>query len=124
MNEINLWILFINCRYRGCEPFSLSCPSCSETFECPAIFSSICKSVKEKLTRPQEEESISNFWQRLRCPKCPGEGEVGKLSPAMIANQVFIKWFHLGKYCTSAFDIYKLTVLSLNTIFIDNLLRM
>ncbi|XP_062101961.1 DNA polymerase alpha catalytic subunit [Humulus lupulus] len=75
-------------RYRGCEPLSMSCPSCSGSFECPAIFNSICKSVKENLTRPQEEESTSNFWQRLCCPKCPGEGDAGKLSPAMIANQV------------------------------------
>ncbi|PON43001.1 DNA polymerase alpha catalytic subunit [Parasponia andersonii] len=75
-------------RYRECEPLSLSCRCCSGTFECPAIFNSICKSFKEKLTKPQEVESISNFWQRLCCPKCPGEGDVGKLSPAMIANQV------------------------------------
>ncbi|KAE7999625.1 hypothetical protein FH972_004033 [Carpinus fangiana] len=75
-------------RYRGCEPLILSCPSCSGTFDCPVIFSSICMSISEKPTKPEAEESTCNFWQRLRCPKCPEEGTLGKISPAMIANQV------------------------------------
>lgn len=80
--------LWQNCRYHGCEPLVLSCPSCSGSFDCPAIFSSICKSIKEKPTRPQADETSFNFWHGLQCPKCPEDGDVGKLSPAMIANQV------------------------------------
>lgn len=80
----------IYCRYQGCDPLILSCPSCFGTFDCPAIFTYICKSVKEKLKQPQEEQSVCNFWNRLRCPKCPEEGDAGKLSPAMMANQVLI----------------------------------
>ncbi|GMN30176.1 hypothetical protein TIFTF001_002720 [Ficus carica] len=89
-------------RYRGCEPLIFSCPSCSGTFDCPAIFTSICKSVKEKQTRPQEEEPVCNFWNRLHCPKCPEEGDAGRLSPAMIANQVkrqaevFVSMYYKG----------------------------
>ncbi|KAJ6288671.1 hypothetical protein OIU76_024620 [Salix suchowensis] len=75
-------------RYQSCEPLILSCPSCSGTFHCPAVFSSICTSILEKSKNPQIEESISNFWHRLRCPKCPEEGELGRISPAMMANQV------------------------------------
>ncbi|KAF2295279.1 hypothetical protein GH714_032416 [Hevea brasiliensis] len=55
-------------RYRSCEPLILSCPSCSSTFECPAIISSICMSISEKAIRQQVEESTFNFWHRLRCP--------------------------------------------------------
>lgn len=36
------------------------------------------------------DESIHNFWNGLQCPKCPGDGDVGKLSPALIANQVHL----------------------------------
>ncbi|KAG8641227.1 hypothetical protein MANES_13G122900v8 [Manihot esculenta] len=75
-------------RYGSCEPFILSCPSCSSTFECPSVISSICKSTSENAIRQQEEESIFNFWHRLRCPKCPEEGDMGRIYPAMIANQV------------------------------------
>ncbi|CAK7337695.1 unnamed protein product [Dovyalis caffra] len=75
-------------RYRSCEPLILSCPSCSGTFDCPAVFSSVCTSILEKSKTPQIEESTSNFWRRLRCPKCPEEGDLGRISPAMMANQV------------------------------------
>ncbi|WCJ31178.1 DNA polymerase alpha catalytic subunit [Euphorbia peplus] len=75
-------------RYRSCEPLNLSCPSCSGTFECPAIFGSICASTSENSTKPQPEQSMSNFWQTLRCPRCPEEDDTGILSPGMIANQV------------------------------------
>ncbi|GAV71281.1 DNA_pol_B domain-containing protein [Cephalotus follicularis] len=73
-------------RYRNCEPLILLCPSCYGTFDWPAVFNSICSSINEKATNPQVEESTSNIWSRLRCPKCPGEGDLGRLSPAMIAN--------------------------------------
>ncbi|XP_065875108.1 DNA polymerase alpha catalytic subunit [Euphorbia lathyris] len=75
-------------RYRSCEPLNLSCPSCSGTFECPAIFGSICASTSEKSIEPQTEESRSNFWRTLHCPRCPEEGDMGILSPGNIANQV------------------------------------
>ncbi|KAJ7952842.1 DNA polymerase [Quillaja saponaria] len=71
-------------RYRGCEPLIFSCPSCSGAFDCPAVFSSLRTLIIEK----HVEESVINFWQKLRCPKCPQEGDVGRMSPAMIANQV------------------------------------
>ncbi|KAB1214754.1 DNA polymerase alpha catalytic subunit [Morella rubra] len=75
-------------RYRGCEPLILSCPSCSGSFDCPTVFSSIFKSINENPTKLQAEESSCNFWQRLHCPRCPEEGTFGKISPAMIGNQV------------------------------------
>ncbi|KAM6564315.1 hypothetical protein CsatB_024313 [Cannabis sativa] len=105
-------------RYGGCEPLNLSCPSCPGTFECPTIFTSVCKSVKENLTKP-EEESTSNFWQRLHCPKCPAEADAGKLSPAMIANQVkrqaerFISLYYKG-LMTCDDETCKYTTRSLN----------
>ncbi|KAJ9170679.1 hypothetical protein P3X46_018771 [Hevea brasiliensis] len=89
-------------RYRSCEPLILSCPSCSSTFECPAIISSICMSISEKAIRQQVEESTFNFWHRLRCPKCPEEGDMGRISAAMISNQVkrqaegFVSMYYKG----------------------------
>ncbi|TXG59415.1 hypothetical protein EZV62_013988 [Acer yangbiense] len=86
-------------RYRGCEPLMLSCPSCSTTFDCAAVFSSVCMSTAEKPTRP---ETDCNFWHRLRCPKCPEEGDMGRISPGMIANQVkrqvegFVSMYYKG----------------------------
>ncbi|KAK1275209.1 DNA polymerase alpha catalytic subunit [Acorus gramineus] len=55
-------------RYRGCEPLWLSCPSCSDT--------------------SVEEVSRNDFWRRMRCPRCPEEGDVGRILPVMLANQV------------------------------------
>ncbi|KAK4416185.1 DNA polymerase alpha catalytic subunit [Sesamum alatum] len=74
-------------RYRGCEPLTLSCPSCSGTFECSPILSSVCAFIN---TKPADMQagSTNNFWQNLRCPKCPEEGDGGRISPAIIANQV------------------------------------
>ncbi|KAH9711929.1 DNA polymerase alpha catalytic subunit [Citrus sinensis] len=86
-------------RYRGCEPLILSCPSCSSTFDCPAVCSSICMSVSEKPSKPETEY---NFWRTLRCPKCPEEVEAGRISPGMIANQVkrqadgFVSMYYKG----------------------------
>ncbi|TYG46032.1 hypothetical protein ES288_D11G224000v1 [Gossypium darwinii] len=88
-------------RYRGCEPLTLSCPSCSATFTCPAVFSSI-HTIGEKPKKMQQEESTSNFWRTLRCPQCPEEGDMGRMSPGMIANQVkrqvdgFISMYYRG----------------------------
>ncbi|CAN1764594.1 DNA polymerase alpha catalytic subunit, partial [Linum perenne] len=81
-------ILSSNVRYQSCEPLTLSCPSCSNTFDCPAIFPSIYKCSDGTATEAQPEESTSNFWRTMRCPKCPEDGNLGRISPAMIANQV------------------------------------
>ncbi|KAK7252825.1 hypothetical protein RIF29_37045 [Crotalaria pallida] len=75
-------------RYQGCEPLVLSCPSCSGTIDCPPVFKSICLLGSEKPTSLGSEDSNYNFWRKLRCPKCPEEDGVGRISPAMIANQV------------------------------------
>ncbi|KAK2967591.1 hypothetical protein RJ640_030462 [Escallonia rubra] len=75
-------------RYRGCEPLVLSCPSCSGTFECPIVFGSVCSSVSKKPMDLQDGGYTGNFWGKFRCPKCPEEGEMGRISPALIANQV------------------------------------
>ncbi|KAL0377699.1 UNVERIFIED_CONTAM: DNA polymerase alpha catalytic subunit [Sesamum radiatum] len=74
-------------RYRGCEPLTLSCPSCSGTFECSPILSSVCAFIN---TKPADMQagSTTYFWQNMRCPKCPEEGDGGRISPAIIANQV------------------------------------
>ncbi|KAE8695335.1 DNA polymerase alpha catalytic subunit [Hibiscus syriacus] len=88
-------------RYQGCEPLTLPCPSCSGTFNCPSVFSSI-RAVVEKPAKMQQEESTSNFWRMLCCPKCPEEGDMDRMSPEMIANQVkrqvegFISMYYKG----------------------------
>ncbi|XP_057449530.1 DNA polymerase alpha catalytic subunit-like [Lotus japonicus] len=69
-------------RYRGCEPLVLSCPSCSGTIDCPHVLKS-----SEKPSSSGTEESDYNFWRKLCCPKCQENGG-GRISPAMIANQV------------------------------------
>ncbi|XP_020208890.1 DNA polymerase alpha catalytic subunit [Cajanus cajan] len=72
-------------RYRGCEPLILTCPSCFGTFGCPPVFKSICCLLGSDMTTSVAlEESIYNFWRKLCCPKCSD----GKISPAMIVNQV------------------------------------
>ncbi|KAG6424697.1 hypothetical protein SASPL_115117 [Salvia splendens] len=72
-------------RYRGCEPLVLSCPSCSGTFGCSPILTSVCTYIN---TKPEDVQAGSdNFWHKLCCPKCP-EGDAGKITPANIANQV------------------------------------
>ncbi|XP_074303278.1 DNA polymerase alpha catalytic subunit-like isoform X1 [Silene latifolia] len=102
-------------RYHGCQPLTLSCPSCSSTFDCPSIFSSLRKLTIEK----PNEESDSNIWQRLRCPKCPEEGDVGRISPMMIANQIkrqadgFISLYYRG-LMTCDDETCKYTTRSLN----------
>ncbi|KAL6580135.1 hypothetical protein OROMI_008159 [Orobanche minor] len=73
-------------RYRGCEPLILSCPCCSSTFECSPILHSVCTLIN---TRQEDIQagSSNDFWLKLRCPKCPDEGDKGVISPAIIANQ-------------------------------------
>ncbi|KAL9241573.1 hypothetical protein vseg_015671 [Gypsophila vaccaria] len=107
-------------RYQGCEPLMLSCPSCSSTYDCPSIFSSLCKTIKAKPNEVvQPEEPTSDFWQRMRCPKCPEEGDVGRISPVMIANQVkrqadgFISLYYRG-LMTCDDETCKYTTRSLN----------
>jgi len=43
----------------------------------------------EKPTSSGVEESDYNFWRKLCCPKCFENG-VGRISAAMIANQVLL----------------------------------
>lgn len=74
-------------RYRGCESLVLSCPSCSSVFDCPPVFKSICMLGNEKPTSSGTDESDYNFWRKLCCPKCFENG-AGRISAAMIANQV------------------------------------
>ncbi|KAL3525683.1 hypothetical protein ACH5RR_014055 [Cinchona calisaya] len=86
-------------RYRGCEPLVLSCPSCSTSFDCPPLFSSICSSISQK---PADSQAPGNFWLKLHCPTCSEEGDQGRISPALIANQVkkqaegFISTYYQG----------------------------
>ncbi|KAJ8764232.1 hypothetical protein K2173_005972 [Erythroxylum novogranatense] len=89
-------------RYRSCEPLVLTCPSCSSTFECPAVFNSISSLLDGKSIDASGDQSKFNFWHRMRCPKCPEEADLGRMSPAMIANQVkgqaerFISTYYKG----------------------------
>ncbi|KAI7738239.1 hypothetical protein M8C21_009770, partial [Ambrosia artemisiifolia] len=84
-------------RYRGCEALSLSCPGCSDTFDCPSVFSYIRTLTLEKPSDLQDQSSNSSFWQKLCCPKCQVE-----VSPVSIANQVkrradlFISTYYKG----------------------------
>ncbi|KAJ0239082.1 DNA polymerase alpha catalytic subunit [Hirschfeldia incana] len=86
-------------RYKSCEPLALACPSCSAAFNCPSIISSVCTSISKK---SETEESDSTFWLKLQCPKCEPEGSTGRISPAMIANQVkrqidgFVSMYYKG----------------------------
>lgn len=73
------------CRYRGCEPLVLSCPSCLCSFNCPPLISSICSIINHK---PTDLDLGGNFWLKLSCPKCPEDGDKGRISPALLANQV------------------------------------
>lgn len=53
------------------------------------------------------KESSYNFWRKLRCPKCPEEDGVGRIFPAMIANQVLtsLKFqFYHYIFCFPAFQ--------------------
>ncbi|CAN4082922.1 unnamed protein product [Withania somnifera] len=74
-------------RFRDCEPLTLTCPSCSGSFECPPIFSFICSSISQKPADLQVGGSASKVWERFSCPKCPEESGVN-ISSALIANQV------------------------------------
>ncbi|CAA7056881.1 unnamed protein product [Microthlaspi erraticum] len=86
-------------RYKNCEPLALTCPTCSASFNCPSITSSVCASISKK---PETEESDSTFWLKLHCLKCQPEGTTGRISPAMIANQVksqidgFVSMYYKG----------------------------
>ncbi|CAF2163499.1 unnamed protein product [Brassica napus] len=86
-------------RYKSCEPLALACPSCSAAFNCPSITSSVYASISKK---SETEESDSTFWLKLQCPKCEAEGSTGRISPAMIANQVkrqidgFVSMYYKG----------------------------
>ncbi|KAI3799023.1 hypothetical protein L1987_34311 [Smallanthus sonchifolius] len=84
-------------RYRGCEALSLSCPGCSDTFDCQSIISYIRTLTVEKPSDLQDQSSNSSFWQKICCPKCQVE-----VPPVSIANQVkrradlFISTYYKG----------------------------
>ncbi|KAK4367762.1 hypothetical protein RND71_011554 [Anisodus tanguticus] len=88
-------------RYRGCEPLTLTCPSCSGSFECAPIFSSICSLISQKPADLQVGGAASKVGERFSCPKCPEESG-GNISSALIANQVkrqvegFISTYYKG----------------------------
>ncbi|OWM66271.1 hypothetical protein CDL15_Pgr013488 [Punica granatum] len=88
--------------FQDCKPLTLSCPSCSSTFDCPAICGSICKSISEKSNVAEGEEPSYGIWSKLHCLKCPSEGDLGRFTPGMIANQVkrqvdgFISTYYKG----------------------------
>ncbi|KAK1323373.1 DNA polymerase alpha catalytic subunit [Acorus calamus] len=92
-------------RYRGCEPLWLSCPSCSGTFECPTISSFISDLSNARSTDSSVEENA--------LPKCPEEGDVGRILPVMLANQVkrqsdsFILMYYKGLMKYTEVDLYK-----------------
>ncbi|KAL6524277.1 hypothetical protein OROGR_016711 [Orobanche gracilis] len=123
VNELGRSLLFgldaADERYRGCEPLFILCPNCSGTFNCPTMISSISSSINEKSTDMQDVVSTSNFWCKLRCPKCPEENESARLSPALIANQVkrqaegFISRYYNGMM-TCEDETCKYTTRSLN----------
>ncbi|GMH25198.1 hypothetical protein Nepgr_027041 [Nepenthes gracilis] len=106
-------------RYQGCQPLILNCPGCSNTFECPSLSSSLFKLSSGYPAEVQAEDSTSKFWQKFCCPTCPGEGDVGKISPMMIANQVkrqaegFILLYYKG-LMTCDDETCKYTTRSLN----------
>ncbi|CAI9110186.1 OLC1v1010165C1 [Oldenlandia corymbosa var. corymbosa] len=103
-------------RYRGCEPLVLSCPSCSSSFDCPSIFSSVCSYSSQK---PAGSQSPNNFWLKLHCPTCPEDVEKGSISPAIVANQVkkqaeaFISTYYQGSMICDD-ETCKYTTRSLN----------
>ncbi|GAA0168120.1 DNA metabolism protein [Lithospermum erythrorhizon] len=70
-------------RYRCCNPLVLSCPSCSAMLECPPIYPSVVQILADT-----EGRMARNIWLKLRCSRCPEEGDVGKFSTASIRNQV------------------------------------
>lgn len=100
-NFSTVWTYFSSdnakCRFRGCEPLTLTCPSCSCSFECAPIFSSICSSIRQNPADLQVGESASKVWERFSCPKCPEESE-GNISSALIANQVCVLTFNWTLY--------------------------
>ncbi|XP_058109892.1 DNA polymerase alpha catalytic subunit [Magnolia sinica] len=113
-------------RYQGCEPLWLSCPSCSSTFECSAVSSLVLNSSNENPTDSQaEKEPSSSFWCRMRCPRCPDEGDGNRISPVMIANQVkrqaekFISTYYLALMICDD-EMCKYTTRSLNLRVIDD----
>ncbi|KAK8938032.1 DNA polymerase alpha catalytic subunit [Platanthera guangdongensis] len=90
-------------RFNGCEPLWLSCPSCSSSFECPPVSTLFSSRNNENISGLQAEyASDVNFWNRMRCPRCPDDVDSCKITPAIIANQVkrqaehFISLYYKG----------------------------
>ncbi|OAY65117.1 DNA polymerase alpha catalytic subunit [Ananas comosus] len=106
-------------RYKGCEPLRLSCPSCSSTFNCPPVSSLLSASSNKSQSDSQTEEPSHNFWQRMRCPRCPDDIDGSRVSPVMLANQIkrqadnFISLYYKG-LMTCDDELCKYTTRSLN----------
>nr|CAB3446558.1 unnamed protein product [Digitaria exilis] len=90
-------------RYRGCEPLRLSCPSCSGTFDCPPVSSLIASASATSVSDSDEgKDATTNFWRRMRCPRCPDNIDDSRISPPVLANQMkrqadnFINLYYKG----------------------------
>ncbi|KAF8717128.1 hypothetical protein HU200_026243 [Digitaria exilis] len=90
-------------RYRGCEPLRLSCPSCSGTFDCPPVSSLIASASATSVSDSDEgKDATTNFWRRMRCPRCPDNIDDSRISPPVLANQMkrqadnFINQYYKG----------------------------
>ncbi|KAJ1286388.1 hypothetical protein BS78_03G349500 [Paspalum vaginatum] len=75
-------------RYRGCEPLRLSCPSCSGTFDCPPVSSLVTSASATSVPDSDEgKDATTNFWRRMRCPRCPDNIDESIISPPGLSNQ-------------------------------------
>ncbi|KAK9163384.1 hypothetical protein Syun_004286 [Stephania yunnanensis] len=54
-------------RYRGCEPLRMSCPTCTSSFECPSISSSI---LRGSIHRSESIQATFIFLFRFGCYRC------------------------------------------------------
>ncbi|KAF8689614.1 hypothetical protein HU200_041727 [Digitaria exilis] len=95
-------------RYRGCEPLLLSCPSCSGTFDCPPVSSLIASASATSVSDSDEgKDATTNFWRRVRCPRCPDNIDDSRISPPVLANQMkrqadnFINLYYKGDQLVS-----------------------
>ncbi|GLJ35374.1 hypothetical protein SUGI_0711430 [Cryptomeria japonica] len=99
-------------RYHDCEPFTIVCPHCSTSFECPSVTSMVNSSedyVNSAENVDQGDSKLNTSMQAaekcgyfLHCPKCKNTGDPSIISPAMLSNQVkrqaekFIAFYYTG----------------------------
>ncbi|KAF8758225.1 hypothetical protein HU200_010591 [Digitaria exilis] len=101
-------------RYRGCEPLRLSCPSCSSTFDCPPVSSLIASASATSVSDSDEgKDATTNFWCRMRCPRCPDNIDDSRISPPVLANQMkrqadnFINQYYKGLLMYTEANLYR-----------------